>query len=299
MAQATGSTSTWRRSTSWRSRSASTGRRVADDAGDRLPRRRDARRLARVGRRDAEAARGGGPGRARRAQGGAAHRGGAARARKVVRKHRIIERLLTDFMGYTAAEAHVHADELGGTFTDEMIERIDERLGHPEPLPARLAGRPGLRAGGEPRARAAVGRSAGRVGDDRAARRARRRASALVLRRGARARRGRRAPRSRACSGAVPRRGRRRREGDRRTSRGRLVRPPLTPELVTRRQDVSPGCAPSTTPRPHRPGVTARKSRLSVPPTWPRCGRTSLVAATRRGAPSPVRAVSFVRLAPS
>src|SRR3954468_6288749 len=39
---------------------------------------------------------------------------GAERARKVVRKHRVIERLLTDFMGYTAAEAHVHADELGG-----------------------------------------------------------------------------------------------------------------------------------------------------------------------------------------
>ena len=28
---------------------------------------------------------------------------GRARAEKVVRKHRIIERLLTDFMGYTAA----------------------------------------------------------------------------------------------------------------------------------------------------------------------------------------------------
>src|SRR6476660_5746924 len=60
---------------------------------------------------------------------------GTERARKVVRKHRIIERLLTDFMGYTAGEAHVHADELGGTFTDEMIERIDEKLGHPERCP--------------------------------------------------------------------------------------------------------------------------------------------------------------------
>src|SRR6266849_4546388 len=60
---------------------------------------------------------------------------GAARARRVVRKHRIIERLLTDFMGYTAAEAHVHADELGGTFTDDMVERIDEKLGHPDRCP--------------------------------------------------------------------------------------------------------------------------------------------------------------------
>src|SRR5207302_10456258 len=57
---------------------------------------------------------------------------GRERAERVVRKHRIIERLLTDFMGYTAAEAHVHADELGDTFSDEMIERIDGRLGNPE-----------------------------------------------------------------------------------------------------------------------------------------------------------------------
>ena len=60
---------------------------------------------------------------------------GRARAERVVRKHRIIERLLTDFMGYTAAEAHVHADELGDTFTDDMVERIAERLGHPDRCP--------------------------------------------------------------------------------------------------------------------------------------------------------------------
>src|SRR5947207_4175352 len=55
---------------------------------------------------------------------------GRERAERVVRKHRIIERLLTDFMGYTAAEAHVHADQLGDTFSDDMVERIEERLGH-------------------------------------------------------------------------------------------------------------------------------------------------------------------------
>jgi DtxR family Mn-dependent transcriptional regulator len=62
-------------------------------------------------------------------------RKGRVRAERVVRKHRIIERLLTDFMGYTPAEAHVHADELGDTFTDEMIERVAKRLGHPERCP--------------------------------------------------------------------------------------------------------------------------------------------------------------------
>ncbi len=60
---------------------------------------------------------------------------GRERAERVVRKHRIIERLLTDFMGYTAYESHERADELGDTFDDEMIDRIDEKLGHPQRCP--------------------------------------------------------------------------------------------------------------------------------------------------------------------
>ena len=60
---------------------------------------------------------------------------GIERAERVVRKHRIIERFLTDFMGYTASESHVQADLMGDTFTDEMIERINDRLGHPDRCP--------------------------------------------------------------------------------------------------------------------------------------------------------------------
>ena len=60
---------------------------------------------------------------------------GRRRAERVVRRHRLIERLLTDFMGYTAAESHEHADELGEAFTDDMIERIAERLDNPERCP--------------------------------------------------------------------------------------------------------------------------------------------------------------------
>jgi DtxR family Mn-dependent transcriptional regulator len=60
---------------------------------------------------------------------------GIERAERVVRKHRLIERFLTDFMGYTAAESHIHADELGDTFSDDMVERINERLGFPERCP--------------------------------------------------------------------------------------------------------------------------------------------------------------------
>jgi DtxR family Mn-dependent transcriptional regulator len=60
---------------------------------------------------------------------------GRERAEHVVRKHRIIERLLTDFMGYTAYESHERADEMGDTFDDDMIDRIDEKLGHPQRCP--------------------------------------------------------------------------------------------------------------------------------------------------------------------
>ncbi len=54
---------------------------------------------------------------------------------RVVRKHRIVECFLTQFLGYTAAEAHEQADSLGATFTDEMTDRIAERLNHPERCP--------------------------------------------------------------------------------------------------------------------------------------------------------------------
>src|SRR6476619_5471249 len=43
---------------------------------------------------------------------------GRERAEHVGRKHRLGERLLTDFMGYTPAEAHGHADEIGESFSD-------------------------------------------------------------------------------------------------------------------------------------------------------------------------------------
>src|SRR5690606_16809342 len=36
---------------------------------------------------------------------------------------------------YTAAEAHVHADDLGDSFSEEMIERIHEKLGRPARCP--------------------------------------------------------------------------------------------------------------------------------------------------------------------
>ena len=60
---------------------------------------------------------------------------GREQAEKVVRHHRIIERFLTDFMGYTPAESHVHADEIGEAFSDEMVERLAVQLGQPDRCP--------------------------------------------------------------------------------------------------------------------------------------------------------------------
>jgi Mn-dependent DtxR family transcriptional regulator len=60
---------------------------------------------------------------------------GRVRAEAMVRRHRIIERFLTDFLGYSAGEAHEHADELGDTFDEEMVERIAKQLGYPDRCP--------------------------------------------------------------------------------------------------------------------------------------------------------------------
>ena len=113
---------------------------------------------------------------------------GRARAERAVRKHRIIERLLTDFMGYTAAEAHVHADELGDTFSDDMVERIGERLGNPERCPHGWPIDTDFEQAENLELEPLSALEPGRPRDDRPARRARRRAPALVLRRGPRPR---------------------------------------------------------------------------------------------------------------
>ena len=83
---------------------------------------------------------------------------GTERAERVVRRNRIIERFLTDYLGYAAADAHEHAGRVGAGFSDDMVDRLYERLGSPDRCPhgwpvaaseeraenagARLAGRP-------------------------------------------------------------------------------------------------------------------------------------------------------------
>jgi DtxR family Mn-dependent transcriptional regulator len=60
---------------------------------------------------------------------------GREASERVIRRHRLIERFLTDFLGYTPGEAHEQADELADTFTDDMIDRMTERLGSPDRCP--------------------------------------------------------------------------------------------------------------------------------------------------------------------
>ena len=128
---------------------------------------------------------------------------GIERAERVVRKHRLIERFLTDFMGYTAAESHVHADELGDTFSDDMVERINERLGHPERCPHGWPIDPDVEQAENAELVALAELDAGRRGGDRPPRRARRRPPALVLRQRLRARRHRAAGSESAGAGPL------------------------------------------------------------------------------------------------
>lgn len=60
---------------------------------------------------------------------------GRIAAMRIVRRHRLVERLLTDVMGYDGSEAHEKADGIDAGFDDEMVERLWERLGRPERCP--------------------------------------------------------------------------------------------------------------------------------------------------------------------
>src|SRR3954447_15391349 len=60
---------------------------------------------------------------------------GSARAEQVVRRNRIVERFLTDYLGYDTAEANEHAGRLGAALTEEMVERVHAKLGYPERCP--------------------------------------------------------------------------------------------------------------------------------------------------------------------
>jgi DtxR family Mn-dependent transcriptional regulator len=60
---------------------------------------------------------------------------GRIAAMRIERRHRLVERLLTDVMGYDGAESHEKADGIDSGFDEEMVERLWERLGRPERCP--------------------------------------------------------------------------------------------------------------------------------------------------------------------
>lgn len=56
---------------------------------------------------------------------------GERRAASVIRRHRLIETWLVSEFGYTWDEVHDEAEILEHSISDRLLERIDERLGHP------------------------------------------------------------------------------------------------------------------------------------------------------------------------
>ncbi|WP_028278515.1 metal-dependent transcriptional regulator [Arthrobacter sp. H5] len=67
---------------------------------------------------------------------------GSAHAVDMVRRHRLLETFLVQVLGYGWDEVHDEAEVLEHAVSDTMIERIDQRLGHPtrdphgDPIPS-------------------------------------------------------------------------------------------------------------------------------------------------------------------
>ena len=57
---------------------------------------------------------------------------GAAHARDVVRRHRLLETFLERVLDVPWDEVHAEADALEHTVSDRLLERIDRHLGHPD-----------------------------------------------------------------------------------------------------------------------------------------------------------------------
>ncbi len=60
---------------------------------------------------------------------------GEIAAKKVIRKHRLSERLLTDILGFEWDKVHEEACRLEHSISSEMEEKIAEKLGNPDTCP--------------------------------------------------------------------------------------------------------------------------------------------------------------------
>ncbi len=57
---------------------------------------------------------------------------GRAAALAMVRRHRLVETFLVDYLGYAWDEVHDEAEVLEHAVSDDFVERLSARLGHPE-----------------------------------------------------------------------------------------------------------------------------------------------------------------------
>ena len=105
---------------------------------------------------------------------------GMARAEHVIRRNRIVERFLVDFLGYEIAEAHEHAARVGAAFTDDMVERLHAKLGYPERCPHGWPVAPEKERAESRELVSLADLASGRRGRDRAPVRAGRRAAVVV-----------------------------------------------------------------------------------------------------------------------
>lgn len=75
---------------------------------------------------------------------------GLAEALRIVRKHRLIETFLVDYLGYNWDEVHDEAEVVEHAVSDTFIERLAEQLGQPtrdphgDPIPAADGSLPGI-----------------------------------------------------------------------------------------------------------------------------------------------------------
>ena len=60
---------------------------------------------------------------------------GRAAGERALCRHRVLESFLVEYMGYSHDEAHARVDSIRDTFDDEMIERLEQRLGPSVPCP--------------------------------------------------------------------------------------------------------------------------------------------------------------------
>lgn len=60
---------------------------------------------------------------------------GRRQAERVVRRHRVVERFLTDLLDYEPVVAHERAERIAAGFDDDEVERLADLLGRPECCP--------------------------------------------------------------------------------------------------------------------------------------------------------------------